>query len=43
MVDIEVMLPPLELEEVKDCEGVEKLDNEPLLDADVLDAGVVLL
>jgi hypothetical protein len=31
VVDIEVMLPPLELEEVKDVEDVEELDDETLI------------
>jgi hypothetical protein len=39
---MEVTLPPLELEGVKNCEDVGKLDNEPLRDTDVLEADVVL-
>jgi hypothetical protein len=39
---MEVMLPPLELEEVKDVEDVEELDDEPLFDTGVLDTDVVL-
>jgi hypothetical protein len=41
VLDIEVMLPPLELEDVKGVEGVEELDNEPLFDIEPLEADVL--